>query len=287
MKKELVKVGMKVINKHGNIMTIVRHHISEPEKVDGVNRNGVYVVDVYICDIEPYEEPKEEILCGDIVLFKDEHYYVKEVLNDSVRVAKVDGITMMWLKIADVKKVYLDESWGNKPKIEDTNSFKTHLDEKANENYLSPEEAGKANEKMYDLLSGKIERTGYLINLDALENLAINIETDEKFTPKEVLNAFYDRGIIVDRGNHLPITQEFIESFGFAKIRKKRTCFSKDIGKNEAIFLLWKGEGIFSMYQISRSPMGENSEPIFQDYTCTTQSELRFLLTKGRIDCSK
>ena len=67
-------------------------------------------------NFEPYEETKEDIAYGDLVTFQGVFYYVEEVLNDSIRVAQVEGIIKRWLKTSDVKKVYLGPNWGKEKK---------------------------------------------------------------------------------------------------------------------------------------------------------------------------
>ena len=83
----------------------------------------------------------------------------------------------------------------------------------------------------------------------------------------------------------LPITQEFIEGFGFELVNAKSPAkkFVKTM-KDKQAQLYWTNSGEFSMHI---DEMLEERNAIFIGYTCTTQSELRFLLTKGRIDCSK
>lgn len=262
MEKELVKVGMKVKFAQDTFLglkeqtPLLENEFTIVEvKDDGcvlsatIKGNTCNLQNVFNCaDFEPYEEPNA----------------------DNGTYSTSDPLEIAWLKRMCAE---------NKEEREEAES---NLKELLN---LPKEDVAKL--KVDKFLNGNTNK-GFVINLDALEQFGTNLETGEKITPKEILDKFLSMPTILVRSeDNLPITQEFIESFGFAKIREKRTCFSKDIGKNEAIFLLWKGEGTFSLYQISRSPMGENSEPIFQDFTCTTQSELRFLLTKGRIDCSK
>lgn len=90
----------------------------------------------------------------------------------------------------------------------------------------------------------------------------------------------------LDVESHLPITKEFIESFGF---KQKYTAtgmrsYTKGlIDEYKWLMLTVENDTSFSLVEV----FGEKQETIFSDYTCTTQSELRFLLTKGRIDCSK
>lgn len=81
-----------------------------------------------------------------------------------------------------------------------------------------------------------------------------------------------------------PITQEFIESFGFEKVNE---CKYNFISQEKDSYFLEAVLDKFSLYAEPTAIMGENKEYIFQNFTCTTQSELRFLLTKGRINCSK
>jgi hypothetical protein len=80
------------------------------------------------------------------------------------------------------------------------------------------------------------------------------------------------------------ITQEFIESFGF-KFNSSgfgletyiKEVKNSNLGTNVQLLVFDK-----KVYTLN-SKYGEE----FNLITCTTQSELRFLLTKGRIDCSK
>jgi len=125
---------------------------------------------------------------------------------------------------------------------------------------------------------------GFVINLDALEQFGTNLETGEKITPKEILDLFVERGTMISRSEDSPITQEFIESFGFVKVNE---CKYNFISQEKDSYFLEAVLDKFSLYAEPTAIMGENKEYIFQDFTCTTQSELRFLLTKGRIDCSK
>lgn len=118
----------------------------------------------------------------------------------------------------------------------------------------------------------------------------------KNLTPKDILDIFRKKGLtFVNTEDNAPITQEFIESFGFkycASARERfvilyelRYNYTHGFSCFDSLFLE-ECNGRFSMYygfQIGK----QQYEYIFRDYTCTTQSELRFLLTKGRIDCSK
>lgn len=86
------------------------------------------------------------------------------------------------------------------------------------------------------------------------------------------------------RERNLLITQEFIESFGF-KFNSggfgletyRKEIKNSDLGTNVELLVFDK-----SVYTLNSKYGAE-----FNLIKCTTQSELRFLLTKGRIDCSK
>lgn len=89
--------------------------------------------------------------------------------------------------------------------------------------------------------------------------------------------------------DELPITQEFIESFGFGvhSSSNKVKHFIKRKG-GYVTFLSWYLE--FNVFKGFLKKEDMNRGEVIMEiphYTCTTQSELRFLLTKGRIDCSK
>ena len=124
----------------------------------------------------------------------------------------------------------------------------------------------------------KLDDGGYVIDLDKLDK--------GTYTPKELLDIIYE---VIKASENLPITQEFIESFGFGahSSSNKVKHFIKRKGEY-VTFLSWYLEfnvfkGFFKKEDMNR---GEVIMEI-PHYTCATQSELRFLLTKGRIDCSK
>jgi len=80
-----------------------------------------------------------------------------------------------------------------------------------------------------------------------------------------------------------PITQEFIESFGYKLIGYgSRDTLYDYLYRSENHRLSIKGNS-FTL-SISEDAQHNNCGITF---ICTTQSELIFLLTKGRIDCSK
>lgn len=89
-----------------------------------------------------------------------------------------------------------------------------------------------------------------------------------------------------------PITQEFIESFGFELSSFKGfgcLTYEKELSKNETLFLV-SYDNKYSLHEGVKSinPVWPfNFTPVFSDYNVSTRAELRFLLTKGRIDCSK
>jgi hypothetical protein len=75
------------------------------------------------------------------------------------------------------------------------------------------------------------------------------------------------------------ITQEFIESFGFVEYDNFKGVFFK---KNDTVNLcFYYIDGVAMLFDFIYNDW------IFDRYTCATQIELKFLLTKGRIDCSK
>lgn len=100
--------------------------------------------------------------------------------------------------------------------------------------------------------------------------------------PREELRKLYEESA--------PITQEFIESFWFVKGKNHGDVveFNKivlDVKEKEEV----KAELFYSEevgYSLWIQTMTRDRLPVFVAYPCTTQSELRFLLTKGRIDCS-
>jgi len=73
--------------------------------------------------------------------------------------------------------------------------------------------------------------------------------------------------------SHLPITQEFIESFGFEHLGNGYYEHSNGCQLEQNL----------KTYALT----DKKQDIVFSEFDCTTQSELRFLLTKGRIDCSK
>jgi hypothetical protein len=81
------------------------------------------------------------------------------------------------------------------------------------------------------------------------------------------------------------VTQEFIESFGFIKTRSCDNIEEYQINKNGHKMELINNNGKYSFGIVSA--ISFNYSAVFSEYFCKTQSELRFLLTKGRIDCSK
>lgn len=88
-----------------------------------------------------------------------------------------------------------------------------------------------------------------------------------------------------------PITQEFIESFGFKySLTGKRKIvqeYTKDISTKEGIIKVsLTVENIDGIDHYSLDNQTYNLS-VFIEMKISTQSELRFLLTKGRIDCSK
>ena len=114
----------------------------------------------------------------------------------------------------------------------------------------------------------KLDDGGYVIDLDKLDK--------GTYTPKELLDIIYE---VINASDNLPITQEFIESFGFVEYDDISGVFFK---KNETVNLRFDYiGGVAMLFDFVYNDW------IFDKYTCTTQSELRFLLTKGRIDCSK
>lgn len=126
------------------------------------------------------------------------------------------------------------------------------------------------------------------IDLDALEHTTYQVKDLEGNVIEENAvddnNVFNHEKIYQQIKELSPITQEFIESFGFVKVNE---CKYNFISQEKDSYFLEAVLDKFSLYAEPTAIMGENKEYIFQDFTCTTQSELRFLLTKGRIDCSK
>lgn len=249
MKKELVKVGMKVIDKYGDVITIVRHHIAEPEKVDGVNKDGMYVVDIYTSSIEPYEEPKEGL-------------------------EKCHPIPNPF---PDVDSIKTDEQI--KRDTEYINAFKSYLDENANENYKSPQEIQEYYDNYFKELYGdKDEPITERIDGWFVPQGNPLAPPNVKF-PKEEIDNHYSVGY----ESNAPITQEFIESFGFVKVtdgQYEKDIIDEDTELPSKLYLAQYKDGLWGFFD-------GGYDVIFKNYTCATQSELRFLLTKGRIDCSK
>lgn len=288
MEKELVKVGMKVVMRQDkfkaykektpklkNLFTVKRkvgtYDCNLSSEIDGIEQE--LLVDFSCSYFEPYEEPKEEFVYGDLISFEDVIYCVKEVNNDYIRVMQVDGIIARWLKISDVKKVYLDTSWGNKQKEKTT----TYQVKDLEGNVIEEKVVEDKQEECYKDL---------IVNIDTLESASLK-EGGEKLTTKELLALFYKKGVMLDKNeDHSPITQEFIESFGFAK--ESENTFTKPYGGNVFIELSFSDDcWTLELNSNKKNFVTEPSDIVFQNFTCTTQSELRFLLTKGRIDCSK
>lgn len=99
---------------------------------------------------------------------------------------------------------------------------------------------------------------------------------------------------VIRNDDLLPITQEFIESFGFKFDRHRASGYDdylKDEPEGSYICLTFAVKSEYrkrSWYRlIQYKGDGEHSCVIFDGFECHTRSELRFLLTKGRIDCSK
>jgi len=138
---------------------------------------------------------------------------------------------------------------------------------------------------------------GFAINMDKLE--------ERVYTPKELIDIIIEAKEAVEKS--LPITKEFIESFGFeldtaekaSLIEAGAVQYIKGRGAYIPEFILTQQGEKYSLYMhapVDPQPEKRSGAPqsirfgfthFFTDYTCTTQSELRFLLTKGRIDCSK
>lgn len=110
------------------------------------------------------------------------------------------------------------------------------------------------------------------INYDALE---------ERFwTTKELVDL-----IIEARGlDSAPITREFIEGFGF-EYEQEHILGGEFYNKMSDAYRieLYVLEGRYSLNTFLGN---DRISSAFSDMVCTTQSELRFLLTRGRIDCS-
>jgi len=127
----------------------------------------------------------------------------------------------------------------------------------------------------FNLFEGATIGKTLYVNIDAIPK-----EDRDKFI-KAWLDATPHNYILSE--SHLPITQEFIESFGFNEIDEKFPAKRYYKKTDRETVLLTTNSNFYSLFEHGL----ERDLAIFVNYTCTTQSELRFLLTKGRIDCSK
>lgn len=102
-----------------------------------------------------------------------------------------------------------------------------------------------------------------------------------------------ESGLVKISTKEEPITQEYIESFGFATHINPGEQTGYSVFKREDISGVTQFLSCFDNFKrfTLRSDMKPNEDTVtfeeFQNYTCTTREQLRFLLTNGRIDCTK